>query len=323
MVGARDEALATALDLDPSQISVSSIGGGSGFAGTLRVRSGDNQFFVKTGAGESSKVMFEGEYESLKAIHTAVPDLCPRPIGHGELQNGGYFLATEFIELGGGGFSRRRSSSGGNTLARQLAKLHSKRAIPDDKYGFPVTTCCGSTPQDNTYEDSWVTFFINRRLLPILTASIKSNGPQPDLTKQVTQTIPIAKYLLSRLSPPANQPVVVHGDLWSGNQSHGSIPPRIINPTPVVYDPSGCHAPAEYDHGIMTMFGGFDRDFWKEYETEVPRGEPVEEYEDRVSLYRLYHTLNHFALFGGSYKGSAIGIMEKLQRKYGDKTGDS
>ncbi|RVD89175.1 uncharacterized protein DFL_000193 [Arthrobotrys flagrans] len=319
MVGARDDALATALGLDPSEITVSSIGGGSGFASTLRVRSGDKQLFVKTGFGESSKVMFEGEYESLNAIHTAIPELCPRPIAHGELQDGSYFLATEFLELGGGSFSRRRSSGGGDTLALKLGKLHSQPAPSNGKYGFPVTTCCGSTLQDNTYEDTWSSFFVNRRLLTILKACVESNGSQPGLTNYVNRTIPVANYLLSRLSFPSSQPVVVHGDLWSGNQSNGSIPPRIPSPTPVVFDPSGCYAPAEYDHGIMTMFGGFDGDFWKEYEAVVPRGEPSDEYEDRVSLYRLYHTLNHFALFGGGYKSSAVGIMRELQKKYADR----
>ncbi|KAK6360798.1 hypothetical protein TWF730_006920 [Orbilia blumenaviensis] len=316
MPGARDDALAAVLGLDRSQITVSSIGGGSGFASTLKVRSGDQQFFVKTGSGESSKVMFEGEYESLNAIHTVIPECCPRPIAHGELQNGSYFLATEFLELGGG-FSRRRDS--GDTLAAKLGKLHSQPAPSDGKYGFPVTTCCGSTPQDNTYEDTWASFFVNRRLLPILRACVESNGSQPDLTSHVNRTILVVNYLLSRLSAPSSQPVVVHGDLWSGNQSYGSIPPRVTNMTPVVFDPSVCYAPAEYDHGIMTMFGGFDRSFWKEYETLVPRGEPKDEYEDRVSLYRLYHTLNHFAMFGGSYKSSAVGIMKELHRKYADR----
>ncbi|KAK6497060.1 hypothetical protein TWF506_004543 [Arthrobotrys conoides] len=319
MAGARDKALAVVLGLDPLEISTSSIGGGSGFVSTLHVQSGDKQFFVKTGAGESSKIMFEGEYESLNAIHTTVPELCPRPIACGKLQDGSYFLATEFLQLGGAGLSRRRSGGGKDTLALKLAKLHSQPAPSDGKYGFPVTTCCGSTPQDNTYEDTWSSFFINRRLLPILNACIKSNGSQPDLANHVNQVIPIANYLLSRLSPPSSQPVIVHGDLWSGNQSDGSIPPRIPSPTPMVFDPSSCYAPAEYDHGIMTMFGGFNRNFWEEYETVVSRGEPSGEYEDRVSLYHLYHTLNHFAMFGGGYKSSAIELMRGLQRRYKDK----
>ncbi|KAF3941721.1 Ketosamine-3-kinase [Dactylella cylindrospora] len=320
MTRQRDEALAAALNLDPENTSVSKHGG-SGFASTLKVKSGDKQFFVKTGIGDDARIMFEGEYESLNAINSVVPDMCPRAIAHGALGNGSYFLATEFLEFGGG-FTRGGGSSSGDSLSMKLAKLHSQPAPSDGKYGFPTTTCCGSTAQDNTYESTWPSFFINRRLLPILQSCIASNGSEPDLTNHVNRTIPIARYLLSRLSPEASKPVVIHGDLWAGNQSHGSIPPRIPKATPVVFDPSGCYAPAEYDHGIMTMFGGFDRMFWKEYEETVPKGEPVEEYKDRVELYRLYHYLNHYALFGGGYKSSAVGIMQELQAKYGGKVKD-
>ncbi|KAF3917194.1 Ketosamine-3-kinase [Dactylellina cionopaga] len=312
MASQRDQALAAALNLYSSQMAISRIAGGSGFASTLKVQSGDKRFFVKTGTGQSSKVMFEGEYESLNAIYNAVPELCPRGITHGQIGDDTYFLATEFLELGGG-FSKRS----GDSLAVKLAKLHSQSAPSNGRFGFPVTTCCGSTPQNNTYEDSWSSFFVNRRLLSILQSCIESNGSQPELTDYVNRIVPIAKHLLSRLSPVSSKPVVIHGDLWSGNQSQGSIPPRITTPVPVVFDPSGCYAPAEYDHGIMAMFGGFDRNFWKEYESIVPRGEPVEEYEDRVALYTLYHTLNHYALFGGGYKESAMRIMKDLIRKYG------
>ncbi|KAF3088896.1 hypothetical protein TWF102_009851 [Orbilia oligospora] len=270
MVKERDKVLAMALGLDPLGTSISPIKGGSEFASLLRAQSGGKQFFVKAGAGKRSKNMLE-----------AVPELCPRPIAHGDLQDGGYFLATEFLQLHGSSFSRQQSSSRENTLALKLGKLHSQPAPSDGRYGFPVTTCCGSTPQDNSYEDTWSSFFVNRRLLPILDACIESNGSQPELADHVNRIIPIAKYLLSRLSPPSSQPVIIHGDLWSGNQCNGSIPPRIPNSTPVVFDPSSCYAPAEYDHGIMTMFGGFDRNFWEEYEAVVPRGEPAGEYEDR------------------------------------------
>jgi protein-ribulosamine 3-kinase len=32
---------------------------------------------------------------------------------------------------------------------------------------------------------------------------------------------------------------------------------------------------------------------------------------------RRYHHLNHYAIFGGGYKGGAIAIMKELVRKYG------
>lgn len=87
-------------------------------------------------------------------------------------------------------------------------------------------------------------------------------------------------------------PVVVHGDLWSGNASRGIIGGE-GDPQDVVYDSSACYAHSEFDLGIMNMFGGFGAGFFKEYHSQCPKTEPTDEYEDRVALYELYHHLNH------------------------------
>jgi fructosamine-3-kinase len=45
-----------------------------------------------------------------------------------------------------------------------------------------------------------------------------------------------------------------------------------------------------------SRFGGFGNDFLEEYHSICPKTEPVEEYDDRVMLYELYHHLNHHAM---------------------------
>ena len=55
----------------------------------------------------------------------------------------------------------------------------------------------------------------------------------------------------------------------------------------------------------------------KEYHSICPKTEPVEEYDDRVMLYELYHHLNHFAMFGGGYRGGAVSMIKTLLQKYG------
>lgn len=112
-------------------------------------------------------------------------------------------------------------------------------------------------------------------------------------------------------------PVAVHGDLWSGNASVGIITTKGGEAEEVVYDPSACYAHNEYELGIMKMFGGFGGSFLKEYHAICPKTEPVDEYEDRVKLYELYHHLNHYALFGGGYRSGAVSIMKSLIKKYG------
>lgn len=289
-------ALASSLKIDPASASLSTHGGSS-FASTYRITTPQTSVFVKTSNSSGADVMFEGEHASLNAIHDAVPSLCPQSFAWGKLDKGGYFLATEFLELGGG-LSRTRGSSkagSGLTLAQKMGKLHSTPApIPEgyDKpmFGFPVKTCCGDTPQTNTFKESWADFFAENRLMMILERSEKNNGKDADLRRTVERT---AKEVVPRLLGDGHlggkkgiQPVVIHGDLWSGNKSKGSFvgrggsSPDEPGPTEdVVFDPSAVYGHSEYEIGIQMMFGGFGYSYFKEYHEIVPKTEPMSEYE--------------------------------------------
>jgi protein-ribulosamine 3-kinase len=154
-----------------------------------------------------------------------------------------------------------------------------------------MATCCGSTEQPNEWSPSWPDFFANQRLRAINNACTKSNGSDPELTKLVEHTASVVvprllgdSHLRTHNGTPV-VPVVVHGDLWSGNHGRGSIGTGGVEE--VVFDPSSCYAHSEYDLGIMKMFGGFGGSFLKEYHKLKPKDEPVEEYDDRVDLYQL------------------------------------
>jgi protein-ribulosamine 3-kinase len=217
------------------------------------------------------------------------------------------------------------SSASAPSLAAKLAKLHNTPAPPPSgesspKFGFPITTCCGNTPQDNSFKSSWAEFYAENRLLFILKRSEKTNGPDEDLRSLVEKT---CNKVVPRLlgddhlnNGKGITPVIVHGDLWSGNASLGKLP-GMQAPEDIIYDSSACYAHSEFELGIMGMFGGFGGSFLKVYHEMVPKTEPVEEYADRVALYELYHHLNHHAMFGGGYRGGAVRIMNKLIRKYG------
>lgn len=241
-----------------------------------------------------------------------------------EMQPQTSFLVTEFLHLASRSTSKDKSKP---SLASKLAKLHTTPApIPDGydtpMFGFPMTTCCGDTPQDNSYKTSWAEFYAENRLMCILRQAEKNQGKKNDLRKLVEDT---ASKVVPRLLGDRHlnngkgvTPVVVHGDLWSGNAGVGSIGTDQGDPEDVVFDSSACYAHNEYELGIMKMFGGFDSAFFKEYHELCPKSEPVEEYEDRVKLYELYHHLNHYAMFGGGYRSGAVSIMRDLVRKYGD-----
>jgi protein-ribulosamine 3-kinase len=253
-----------------------------------------------------------------------VPSLCPQSFCHGQLESQPQtsFLVTDFLHLTSRSTSR---SSKAQSLAQKLAKLHTTPApVPEGyekpMFGFPVTTCCGDTPQDNSYKESWADFYAENRLRYILRRAEKSNGSDKDFHSLVETT---ASKVVPRLIGDDHlnngngvTPVVVHGDLWSGNASVGIIGNDKNEPEDVAYDSSACYAHSEFELGIMKMFGGFGGSFLKEYHELCPKTEPADEYEDRVKLYELYHHLNHYAMFGGGYKGGASSIMKALVSKY-------
>lgn len=138
-----------------------------------------------------------------------MPGLCPRPIGHGALSSapGHFFLCT---------FHNLSSSADPKAQAMELARLHSY-ASPNDKYGFHVTTCCGSTKMPNNWESSWAQFFAKNRLLAILDDDRRNNGTDSEIDNLGRQCVEqVVPRLLGALETGGNsiKPVLVHGDLF-------------------------------------------------------------------------------------------------------------
>lgn len=228
----------------------------------------------------------------MNAIHNAVPNFCPQSHAHGSLADrpGTSFLATDFLDLRS---SASASAGSGLSLAQKLAKLHTTQApIPDSfdrpMFGFPVTTCCGATPQDNSWQASWAEFYADNRIRAIGRACVRENGGDAEFERAV-ETVAgkvVPRLLGEETLKGGVTPVVIHGDLWSGNHGRGVLAGK-GGVEEVVYDPSAVYGHSEYELGIMRMFGGFGSGFWREYEKLVPKAEPVDEWEDRVALYEL------------------------------------
>ncbi|KAK4156354.1 Fructosamine/Ketosamine-3-kinase [Chaetomidium leptoderma] len=337
-----DPAILEALGLEATSSKLIAHGD-SGFSSTYKLTAThDGQdliFFVKTGTGPEADIMFRGEHASLNAIHSASPSLhlTPRSHAHGALRSspGKFFLATDFLDLGSSAATTKTGTGTGTglSLAAKLAKLHTTPApVPKGyskpMFGFPVPTCCGSTRQVNTWTESWAEFYADHRLRAVLREGARQQGHDMELADAVEK---VAGVVVPRLLGDGHLkqggsgggvvvPVVVHGDLWSGNHGRG----RIANQKgveEVVFDPSCVYGHSEYELGIMRMFGGFGSGFWSEYESLVPKAEPKEEWDDRLALYELYHQLNHYAMFGGGYRSGAMSIMRKLVSKYGGASG--
>ena len=99
------------------------------------------------------------------------------------------------------------------------------------------------------------------------------------------------------------KPALLHGDLWSGNAA--------VNESgePVILDPATYYGDSETDLAMTELFGRFPAAFYSAYDSvkAIPVG-----YEQRKVLYNLYHILNHFNLFGGSYSSQANRMIDQI-----------
>ena len=115
---------------------------------------------------------------------------------------------------------------------------------------------------------------------------------------------------------------LIHGVGWCRAETLGLIwalvsPLYLIHrPCMDIMKPSKClrrfNLPADISHtsqrflslyyslAIGRMFGGIPRSFFEEYHKQMPKTEPVDQYELRGDLYELFHYLNHTVLFGVS-----------------------
>ena len=153
----------------------------------------------------------------------------------------------------------------------------------------------GGTPQQNAWCEDWVQFFITRRL-----------QPQLDRTRD-EEALRLGKLLIGRIpSLFAGLPVkpsLLHGDLWSGNiAAHAGAP--------VIFYPACYFGHNEAEFG-MAWCANFSPAFFEAYHSLLPR-QPG--FEERRQLYTLYHILNHWNMFGGAYRGQALGLLQTLSR---------
>lgn len=284
MSGALQKILRQALRDALCQVSsVAPVSGGCiNHAQKVTLTNGQTYFVKKNDC--SLQPMFAAEAVGLRALQETNSLPVPLPIGAGTLNESAY-LVLEWIEP----FSPTASSSA--KLGRGLAELH--QAKHQTPFGFEIDNFIGNTPQNNGWQDNWVSFLINRRFEPQFTLA-REKGYSLRSDRLLSQ--------LEKLIDPQPQPSLIHGDLWSGNFMIGpGNQPYLIDPAPYWGD-------REAEFGILTMFGGFDSTFFAAYEEAMPFADG---FEDRLPLYQLYHYLNHLNLFGSSYLGSCESILAR------------
>jgi fructosamine-3-kinase len=243
-------------------------------------------YFIKL--NQAHKVgMFEAEALGLKEMAAAQSIGVPQPLCWGTA-SGNSYIVLEWINLGQG------SVSAWVEMGRQLASLH--RQISPQGFGWDHHNTIGDTPQINTWTQDWVTFFTTHRIGYQLQLA-RRNGGNFAQTETLLYAIPA---LLADHTP---QPSLVHGDLWSGNAAFD------LNDNPVIFDPAVYYGDREVDLAMTELFGGFPAAFYQGYQMVWPLNPG---YEKRKVLYNLYHIVNHFNLFGGSYGHQAERMMKEI-----------
>ncbi|MCC5614093.1 fructosamine kinase family protein [Nostoc sp. CHAB 5836] len=262
-----------------------SVGGGcinQGYA----VSDGEITYFVKQNLA-SQVAMFEAEALGLQQMIATASIRVPKPICWGTAANSSY-IVLEWLELGGG------DSNSWGEMGRKLAAMH--KASSSQGFGWKINNTIGSTLQINTWTVDWVEFYVTHRLGYQFQLARRGGGNFP---KQDKLLAAIPKLLADHQV----QPSLVHGDLWGGNAG------CTASGEPVIFDPATYFGDREVDIAMTELFGGFPAGFYKSYNQVFPLDAG---YEQRKTLYNLYHILNHFNLFGGGYASQANRMIDQI-----------
>lgn len=251
---------------------------------------GEARYFVKL--NHAAKIaMFEAEQLGLAQMFEIQTIRVPRPIACGVTGDQAY-LVLEYLDLGGTG-----TPASWRTMGQQLAALHQWQPAAGEPYfGWDRDNTIGDTPQPNPWTRDWVTFFRDHRLAFQFQLAARRGGHFP----RQAELLAAIPDLLADHHP---QPSLVHGDLWSGNAAITRAG------EPVIFDPATYWGDREVDLAMTELFGRFPASFYEGYNEVFPIAAG---YERRQVLYNLYHILNHFNLFGGSYGSQANRMMEQL-----------
>ncbi|MGM0773743.1 MAG: fructosamine kinase family protein [Pseudomonadota bacterium] len=169
-------------------------------------------------------------------------------------------------------------------LGEGLARMH---AVRQAQYGFDSDNMIGLSPQKNRLTDDWGEFFVEDRL-GVQVGMIRNPQVRTEFATVLGNK---GDTLAQLLNEHCEHPSLLHGDLWSGNVLFDNAGPWLI-------DPAVYYGDREADIAMTELFGGFSTAFYRAYDQIYPR---TQVYNTKRAIYNLYHTLNHYNLFGTSY----------------------
>ena len=268
----------------------SRIGGGCINNSVRLTLNNEREVFVKRN-GLQFPGMFEQEAKGLDLLRKDQGPRVPKTLGHC-LENGEQYLFLEYIA------SAPKRSDYETEFGRKLAMLH--KSADADYFGLDTDNYIGSSPQSNSREITWPRFFAEKRLGFQLKLAVKNGRAVKALTDGLYSIIKRIDDLL----PNPGRSYLLHGDLWGGNAITDEAG------SPVLIDPAVYYGHYEAELAMTELFGGRGKAFYSAYNEVLPISP---EYKKLKHLYNLYHLLNHLNLFGNSYLGSCLEIVNRFK----------
>ena len=196
--------------------------------------------------------------------------------------------------------------------ARVVARLHRAVLSPSPSsspssspsfFGYAYDTPLGSLLQDNRANASWIAFYRDQRLLPLVRACWDEGQLEPELARAIRE-LPLEGLLAHRACV---RPALLHGDLWRGNMlfSNGRLAALI--------DPALYYGDPQVDCAMLRLFPALCDDFFSAYREAA--GSLLSREEERLcdDLYALYPLLVHCLLFGRRYNASLARVLHRYR----------
>lgn len=246
-----------------------------------------DKFVVKANEKHRFPKMLKKEAKGLELLHKAtvcIPELIDQFDSHDR-----QYLILEWIE---------EESTHGDfwlTFGRDLSRLHQQSS---PSFGLEYNNFIGSLDQKNQIELTWETFFVEKRLIPLVKKAFEKGLLDSGHLKKFQK-------LYIRISEliPKEKPSLLHGDLWSGNLLCGK------GQQAVFIDPAVYYGHREMDIAMTFMFGGFNQNYLLTYNEAFPLETG---WENRIGIHNLYPLLVHLNLFGASYRGRIEKVLSTI-----------
>jgi fructosamine-3-kinase len=267
-------------------INYKSIGGGC-INQAYQLIGKDKSYFVKLNSASQIE-MFTAEAMALTEMYNTKTIVIPKPICYGISDNNSY-LVLEYLNLG------RGNNKSWEIMGQKLALLHQKKV--EKSFGWHLNNTIGSTPQINDWCENWAVFFAEKRIGYQLKLANRRGGNFSNYQEIIDKV----RQSLANHNP---SPSLVHGDLWSGNAGF------INEGEGTIFDPACYYGDREVDIAMTELFGGFPSAFYDGYNQQWALDDG---YNYRKNIYNLYHILNHFNLFGGSYESQAKTMIQQIK----------